>query len=164
MSNFFSILNGSIEETNLKNNINNNFSQTNYIENERLDNDNSSNLNIKFTECENLCVSKDDFDENNKIQIPLKEFEKIKNEKNKIDKSYINNPTNNTNRTTRTEGRKNNIFNINKGINESNAITYVTNRTSSNIRNRNIKSKEQNGRMNDKSNKSNGKVYKRTTV
>ena len=164
MSNFFSILNGSIEETNLKNNINNNFSQTNYIENERLDNDNSSNLNIKFTECENLCVSKDDFDENNKIQIPLKEFEKIKNEKNKIDKSYINNPTNNTNRTTRTEGRKNNIFNINKGINESNVITYVTNRTSSNIRNRNIKSKEQNGRMNDKSNKSNGKVYKRTTV
>ena len=166
MSNFFSILNDSIEEINIKNNINNKYSHTNYIENERLDNDNSSNLNIKFTECENLCVSKDDFDENNKIIIPLKEFDKVKNEKNKNknDKSNINNQINNTNRTTRTEGRKNNIFNINKGINESNGITYVTNRTSSNIRNRNLKSKEQNGRITNKSNKSNGKVYKRTTV
>ena len=74
-------------------------------------------INIKFTECENLCVSKDDFDENNKIIIPLKEFDKVKNEKNKNknDKSNINNQINNTNRTTRTEGRKNNIFNINKG-------------------------------------------------
>ena len=164
MSDFFSILNGSFEEINLKNNIINKYSQSNYIENESIDNDNSNNLNIKFTECENLCISKDDFDENNKVLIPLKEFEKIKNEKNKNDKSYINNPTNNTNRTTRTEGRKNNIFNINKGINESNVITYVTNRTSSNIRNRNLKSKEQNGRMTNKSNKSKGKVYKRTTV
>ena len=113
-----------------------------------------------------LCVSKDDFDENNKIIIPLKELDKVKNEKNKNknDKSNINNLINNTNRTTRTEGRKNNIFNINKGINESNGITYVTNRTSSNIRNRNLKSKEQNGRITNKSNKSNGKVYKRTTV
>ena len=164
MSDFFSILNGSFEEINLKNNIINKYSQSNYIENESIDNDNSNNLNIKFTECENLCISKDDFDENNKVLIPLKEFEKIKNEKNKNDKSYINNPTNNTNRTTRTEGRKNNIFNINKGMNESNCITYVTNRTSSNIRNRNLKSKEQNGRMTNKSNKSKGKVYKRTTV
>ena len=128
----------------------------NYLDNESYENkEDSINEKFKYTECENLYESKD-FEESNKVLIPLKKFEnKNKTENINItnniilDKGFINNPSNNTNRTTRTEGKKNNIFNINKGPNDKNGI-YPSNRTSSNIRNRNFKSKGLNGRMGNK--------------
>ena len=128
----------------------------NYLDNESYENkEDSINEKFKYTECENLYESKD-FEESNKVLIPLKKFEnKNKTENINItnniilDKGFINNPSNNTNRTTRTEGKKNNIFNINKGLNNKNGI-YPSNITSSNIRNRNFKSKGLNGRMGNK--------------
>ena len=154
------------------NTLNNNNS-INDLDNESSENrEDSINENFKYTECENLYESKD-YEESNKVLIPLKRFENTNKTENInitnniiLDKGFINNPsnnTNNTNRTTRTEGRKNNIFNINKGLNENNGI-YPSNRTSSNIRNRNFNTKDFNGRIGNKGNKSNGKVFKKTGV
>ena len=103
------------------NTLNNNNS-INDLDNESSENrEDSINENFKYTECENLYESKD-YEESNKVLIPLKRFENTNKTENInitnniiLDKGFINNPSNNTNRTTRTEGRKNNIFNINKG-------------------------------------------------